>query len=370
MLLVVRPDASSRWGGDTALAYDTRSTLATLGVMADLVETDEPATRGYDLAHVFNIGAPEITQRQVDACTRQGTPVALSPVWLDLRELEGRGRRYEQLFVRERSPRVVDAALRRWANRDVEYFLNARQRRALQRHRERQQAVAQCARVLLPNSAIEARDCLLHLNAHRCPLVVVPIPASLAPAAFWQSSRHGLVVVGRVETRKNQTALLYALRNDTLPIDILGAAYDPGLQSAAGRWCQRARFHGSVERSELLTVLGRAAVHALVSWCETAGVATMEAALAGAQIVVSDRGAEVEYFGADAEYANPADPESIRAAVLRAEARTPRAPGDRLDRRLRSWTWNQAGLATVRAYRIALGEVPGADDFLSQPSAG
>jgi hypothetical protein len=63
----------------------------------------------------------------------------------------------------------------------------------------------------------------------------------------------------------------------------------------------------------------------------------------------------VEYFGDDAEYADPADPDSIQAAVSRALARPPRRRGDSLDRRIRALSWRGAAVETARAYRLALG---------------
>ncbi len=352
----MRPDASSRYGGDTTLARQTLEAVRSLGVEADLVETDQPNPRGYDLAHVFNVGEPQVCARQMDACHAAGVPVALSPVWLDLRELNGRARIYERIFVHARSVRAVAASLRRVRDvKDDDHLLGAKERRALSRRLAQQTMLLEGAKVLLPNSSIEARDCLVRLGVHDRPLVIVPIPADLSPASAWQDSRSGLVAIGRIETRKNQTALTYALRDEDMSIDIVGAAYDPGLVKACLRFCPRARFHGRLEREAMLALLGRAEVHALVSWCETAGIATLEAAAAGAKIVVADRGAEIEYFGDDAEYADPADPESIRAAVLRAFARPPRSRGDALDQRIRRMTWAQVARETVRAYHMALG---------------
>jgi glycosyltransferase involved in cell wall biosynthesis len=162
------------------------------------------------------------------------------------------------------------------------------------------------------------------------------------------------MAIGRIETRKNQTGLCYALRHEDIEMDIVGACFNPGLVQVCLKLCPRARFHGKVPRQPMLEMLGRCEVHALVSWCETAGIATLEAAAAGAKIVVADRGAEVEYFGADAEYADPADPDSIRAAVKRSFARPRRYRGDSLDVRLRRLTWRDAAQETVHAYHLAL----------------
>ncbi len=354
VLFVVRPDASSKFGGDITLARNNFEAVKELGVAAELVETDRPDPRGYDIAHIFNVGQPDVCKRQMDACEQAGVPVALSPVWLDLREFFGRAAAYERLFVRGSTSASVDKVLAKYLKRDSNWFLNGRQRRHLEVRLAQQKALLERAAVLLPNSAIEARDCLLQLGVRDRPMVVVPIPATLEPAQYWRAERSGLLAIGRIETRKNQTGLLYAMRDDNMEIDLVGAIYHANLAKACLRWCPRASFHGSVPKEQMLQMLGRASVHALVSWCETAGIATLEAAAAGAKIVVADRGAEVEYFGDDAEYADPADPKSIRAAVLRAFARPPRARGDSLDQRIRKLTWRHAAEETQRAYQIAL----------------
>ena len=355
VLFVMRPDASTRFGGDTVLARDNFAAVKALGVDADFVETDQPDPRGYDLAHIFNVGQPEVCKRQMDACEEAGVPVALSPVWLDLREYFGRAHAYERLFLNARSlleiPRKLEV-LR--TQTDLNRFLDARQRRDLETRLGVQAALLRRARVLMPNSAIEARDCLVQLGVRDVPLVTVLIGANLEPERFWHEEKAGLMTVGRVETRKNQSGLCYALRNDELEVNIVGASFNPGLVQVCLKLRPSTRFHGKVPRGPMLEMLGRCEVHALVSWCETAGIATLEAAASGAKIVVADRGAEVEYFGEDAEYADPADPESIRAAVHRALARDPRYRGDSLDQRLRRLTWTKAGQDTLRAYHIAL----------------
>jgi glycosyltransferase involved in cell wall biosynthesis len=100
--------------------------------------------------------------------------------------------------------------------------------------------------------------------------------------------------------------------------------------------------------------MASAAVHALPSWQELPGLASLEAASSGARVVVGTRGCEREYFGPDADYADPAQPETIRAAVLRALERGPRAPGDALELRLRALTWRRHAEATLDAYERAI----------------
>src|ERR1700730_14089294 len=108
VLFVMRPDATTRFGGDTVLARETLAAVRATGANADYVETDRPGARGYDIAHIFNVGQPEVCKRQMDACEEAGVPVALSPVWLDLREYFGRAHVYERLFLNARTASEVE----------------------------------------------------------------------------------------------------------------------------------------------------------------------------------------------------------------------------------------------------------------------
>jgi glycosyltransferase involved in cell wall biosynthesis len=358
VLLVLRSDGTSRYGGDTRLARETLGALRTIGVDADLVETETPDPSGRDIVHIFNVGEPSKCELQMDACDAAAVPYVLSPIWLDLREFWGRGKAFEQTLKSTKNAADAEAKLCRLRTADNERLIGRFERSCMDRDLRTQHDLLRRARVLLPSSATEARDCMVRLGVRDVPMVVVPIAANLEPESAWQNERFGIVSVGRVETRKNQLTTLFGLRADDIPIDVIGLTIDRELVDSGLRWCPRAHFHGRLPREDVVQILGRAAIHAMPSWCETAGIASLEAAAAGAQIVVGDRGAEYEYFGEDAEYADPADPESIRSAVLRAVARPPRSRGDALDRRIRKITWRFSAEETLRAYRMALGDTP------------
>ena len=68
----------------------------------------------------------------------------------------------------------------------------------------------------------------------------------------------------------------------------------------------------------LRSAYAAARVHALPSWIETCGLVSLEAALAGCNVVVSTAGHELEYFRDLAYYCDPANPASIRRAVVQA----------------------------------------------------
>jgi glycosyltransferase involved in cell wall biosynthesis len=355
-LLIMRHDAYERYGGDTTLVESTARALRSIGVSADVVSTGEPDARGYDVAHVFNVTQPEVCGPQVDACLASGVPVALSTVWLDLVETLGRGQAYHDCFSRVGDARRLEARFSQLHDRTSESFLTRKQRAGLDRRTASQAAILRRAHVLLPNSAHEARDCMVKLGVREVPFVVVPVGATIPAQTAWARERFGVVQVGRVEMRKNQTMAALALRDISAEVAFVGAAHEAFPMAAIGKWAPRTHFAGAVSDDDLQRIYSRALVHILPSWIETVGLASIEAAANGAQIVVSDRGPEVEYFGGDAEYANPSDPQSIRDAVMRALRRPPRTPGDALDRRVRSFTWEQSAKATLAGYQIAIEE--------------
>jgi glycosyltransferase involved in cell wall biosynthesis len=86
---------------------------------------------------------------------------------------------------------------------------------------------------------------------------------------------------------------------------------------------------------------------------ETTGLSSLEAAVAGCSLVVSPNGDTREYFGDHAEYCDPGDVRSIRAAVLRAYETL---PSPELAHAIRTeYTWERAADATYAAYRRVTG---------------
>ena len=75
-----------------------------------------------------------------------------------------------------------------------------------------------------------------------------------------------------------------------------------------------------VDQSSLRQYYAACKVHALVSWMETTGLSSLEAAAMGANIVITDKGDTRDYFGNLAYYCAPDSIPSIREALLRAHS--------------------------------------------------
>jgi glycosyltransferase involved in cell wall biosynthesis len=117
---------------------------------------------------------------------------------------------------------------------------------------------------------------------------------------------------------------------------------------------EHARYLGPVEHDSPLL---RSAYAACSSFClpstlETPGLAALEAAAAGASLVITEEGSTREYFGDDALYVRSDDVEGIASALIAASG-APRSSAlmERVNTR---FTWHQAADALVDLYRRLL----------------
>jgi len=185
------------------------------------------------------------------------------------------------------------------------------------------------ADVLLPNSHIEYDYLHQHFGT-RNDYVAVPnaVDAVFATGdadAFAQKFglRDFVLCCAAVQARKNQIRLIRAADALGLPLVLIGPAearYAARCRAAAS---DRVHFLGQLEGADLRNAYAAARTHALVSFYEPPGLASLEAAISGNTVVVSDRGSPREYFGDQAFYCDPVDVPSIEAALSRAWAATP-----------------------------------------------
>ena len=354
-LLVVRPDAPAKPGGDLVHAERTATALCELGIEATLVASDAPDPRGYDVAHVFGIFEPATARKQIDALRAHRAPLVLSPIWLDLRALFATAPRLERALA-ARDAAAVERRLARLRRVETRLPWTGSIARNADRRLDAQRALVNAADVVLPASEVEAYLYGERLRASSVPFVVAPLGVDAEAFTVERAPvRSGVLCAARIEPKKNQAALLYALHDVDVDVTLVGNAFDARYRALCERWATpRTRFVDHAPRADVLTMMASAAVHAHPSWLESPGLSSLEAAAAGARIVVGDRGCEREYFGPDVDYADPADPASIRAAVLRALERAPRAHGDALERRLAARTWRCTAEATLDAYERAV----------------
>ena len=366
-LWLVRPDLTRAPGGDTTQILEAARALRLYGIQVSLRSEIDVDLSRFDLVHLFHLDRVWENVHWCRQIRATGIPSVLSPIYWPTDEFDQKGR----TGVARRIERIAgsgayyDLKLWYYAARQL---IDSDQRRSLHapalRFERGRQYVLDTVQALLPNSAAE-REVLRGRFALKQPIFVVPnavntehfSPPPAGPAYGAPARDKTVLCVGRIEPRKNQLSVIRALSQSGLRLRIIGRAgdhsrsYEQACRREAGPAVEFLGWRSPVELRRWYRV---SAAHVSASWYETPGLASLEAASCGCPVVVTPGGATREYFGADADYCTPDDPESIRAAVESSLAR-PSSPelGDRI---AKQFTWQIAAHETLRAYRSALKE--------------
>jgi glycosyltransferase involved in cell wall biosynthesis len=301
-------------GGKKVQVEQTRAALQDAGIEVALA-SKVPEAPSFDLAHVFRSEGCGSTLAQCLDCVEARLPILLSPIWWDYRELL----QYQNRVL----GRPEDAAD---TNPEVRAYV------AMWKAVEKELSVC-CAvsNLVVANSRAEASliseiTGIASSKIHQVPNSVERAFAEASPGDF--VSQYGLkdfiLCAARIEDLKNQLSLIEAARDLSLDLVLIGEEPQPWYSSLCRAAASpRVHFLPSMDRHRLASAYAAAKVHALVSWYETTGLASLEAALARCRIVSTNRGAPPEYLGEGAWYCDPADVSSIRAALESAFAASP-----------------------------------------------
>src|SRR5262249_23762785 len=102
----------SRAGDAPPRVRDLRTSLAALGVDAEIGTSERPDPSSYDVVHVFNVWEPAAALAQLRHFRRFATPIVFSPAYMDLSELAWATRAVPQIFELTASTTERDAYLR------------------------------------------------------------------------------------------------------------------------------------------------------------------------------------------------------------------------------------------------------------------
>lgn len=363
VLVSSRTTLFSTPGGDTIQVLKTAESLRLLGCDVTLSIDMNHSLDGYDIVHLFNLTRPQETYHQARRATRRGIPVVLSPVYVDYTEGDRAARGPLQRLV-FRSISASNAGYLKMAARSLKNGELNRGTAAvlIKGFRAAQRDLIKMCAVLLPNSESEMsrirRDFpeTAETRSMVVPNAVDPtlFDADLSVAA--PEFTDCILSVGRIERRKCQLQLVRALKDTGLKLVLVGK---PGPNQMVYFEQIKREMDGTVsiidhvDQSSLRQYYAACKVHALVSWMETTGLSSLEAAAMGANIVITDKGDTRDYFGNLAYYCAPDSIPSIREALLRAHS----APRSNLlqDKVRNNYTWTHTARATFAAYREALG---------------
>ena len=377
-ILLVNHGTAGDWGGgDGVQIRETGKRLAQRGHYVKAVNADQPNVQGFDIVHIFNCRVERSFPQQIAACKRGGVPVVVSPIWISLaRALWGsRGTMSVlQQAVNGGSPEAVQALLKQLRDRELVVQLpngpvnaEGHGKESWPVSRIQTKDLLQQVDGLLPNSWLELQALRNDLQWHGETFEVAHygVDPSLFldpdPEPFRKATGiKGPFVLqaGRIEPAKNQAMLCWALRDTNLPIVLIGSsshwpAYADLCRNISG---DRLRIIDHLPQHLLASAYAAAGVHVLPSWMETCGLVSLEAALAGAPLVGSTFGHELEYLEGDAWYGDPGDPSSLFKAVQAAWAagRQHQRPIAMKRKVLERFNWERTVDATEKLYRRVL----------------
>ncbi|HBE77404.1 MAG TPA: glycosyltransferase [Firmicutes bacterium] len=316
--------------GDGIQILKTQEYLRKLQVEAEITSDPEADLAKYDLVHLFNLMPVEEIWPLFHNAFRQKKKIVLSPIFWNPNE-----------FL---SQSDGTAGLKSWWETSMEL----------------RQKLLLGVDLMLPNSLLELAVLKKHFQRLPAAQIVVNGVDRLfchAKPDQFRRKYHGrdfILSVGRICRRKNQLALIKAARALKLPLVLIGPLND-GLYYQE---CRRAsagadvKFFDCLSQPELSSAYAAARVHALVSWYDTPGLVSLEAALACCAIVTTIRGSAKEYFGNLAYYCNPNSSESIQRALRNAWV----APENlQLKTQVfKNYIWEKTAEQTLRGYRTVL----------------
>ena len=316
VLMKNRPNVFTNSGGDTIVMERTAQGLRELGCLVDIDIADQKSCKDYDLVHLFNFATPDITEHYARKAVHDGVPFVVTTMYEDV-----------PLFFNQMA--VAAEALVQYINLGQ----TADSWKELSNHI---QSTRPCNRLANDYTAAHAgrliatgeseKTTLLRdypsakVSTYRCGCDITEFEDN----GELFKSQYGLsdfiLCVGRLETRKNQLMLLKALEESNLTVVLAtgGFTYQPDYEKACRAFKRAGKtiFLDKLERRHLVSAYRAARIHALPSWYELPGIVSMEAARAGRNIVVCDNGTTRNYFGENAFYCKPEDPQSIYQAVL------------------------------------------------------
>ena len=338
-------------GGDTVQVVQTAKHLEERGITTDIkLSRDEIDYRNYDLLHFFNLTRPaDILYHS----KKSGKPFVVSTILCNYSEYDKHHRKGVGIIFGFLPPNGIEylKTIARWVlGKDhlaSKEYLWKGQRRSITE-------VLKRASMVLPNSESEYRRII---QSYPCRLNHTVVPNGVDQHLFRRNRSvekdpNLVLCVARIEGIKNQLNLIKALNNTRFKLLLIGSHapnqkpyYDECRSIAASN----ITFINHIPQHELLAYYEQAKVHTLPSWFETTGLSSIEGAVMGCNIVITDKGDAKEYFGHHAFYCNPGKPESIFEAVKKASE----SPYDEnlYNLILNRYTWEKAATETLKAYK-------------------
>ena len=357
-----RANAFEKWGGDTTQMVETKNHLEKYDIDIKISLEANPDVSNYDLIHIFNIQGSEYGIKQVLNAKYNKKPVALSTIYWDFT--------YFNNIMKEGYIYSENHLIKSLANINQNIpnllikFLNFNKSI---KEKKYARLMLKESDILLPNSYSELEIISLSFKMPEIRQKSVIIPNGISTSKFQNNNSSEsldilkflpdeyVLEVANFGIWKGQLKVISALLEyPKIPLVFIG-----NLESTYAKECIKlgnirgnTYFLGEIPHEEIYPYFSNAKVHVLPSFRESPGLSTLEAAVFGANCVVSFHGPIAEYFGLDIFCCDPKNVESIKNAILKAW-NSPKK-NNLKNRILNEFTWANAALKTFNAYKHVL----------------
>ena len=319
VLFISRATLYESPGGDTVQILKTAEELRKLNVNVEIgLTSDDFNYEKYDIVHFFNIIRPA----DILYHFKKSKINVISTIFVDYTESE----LYAGTFLRKFITNFLGVDNAEYLKTIVKSFSGKEKIRSksfiYKGHYNSVKYLYENADALLPNSNSEAdrlqkkygiTNALLYKIVNSVELTENVVPN--------QKYKDAVICVGRIERRKNQLNLIKAVKELNLTCYIIGkpAINDYGYYELCKEHATKNVFFiNDLPQHEIYSIMKAAKVHVLPSWFETTGLVSLEAAYYGCNIVITNKGDQMEYFQDNAFYCEPENVISIKNAILKA----------------------------------------------------
>lgn len=341
-------------GGDTIQMVKTAEALNNVGVKAEIfLSSDRIDYQHFDLLHFFNLLRPA---DHLNHIRKSKMPYVISTIYLDYSAFDCLGRRMPYRFLFRLMGKYRSEYIK-----NLYRFVRRQDRLVspgyLAGHRRAMLAILAGTAMVLPNSGSEYNRLVDDLG-YKGDFTIIPNgvdPDIFGAIPYVEKRKDKVLCVGQVYGMKNQHLLIGACEKLGYPLEIIGKA--PPNHSRYLDYCRKiagknVQFFDFMTQAELINHYAEAKVHALPSWFETTGLASLEAGTMGCNLVVGSGGDTYDYFGNHAWYCDASDQRSLETALEKAMEKP---NNSRLrDLILSEYTWHKAAEKTKDAYHKAL----------------
>lgn len=324
VLFFTRKDLQENPAGDTTIIQALKKHLGEFEIKVDLCTDHRVNLSRYDLVHFFNVSRAFELYNIINLLPLENKAVVLTPIYWDLNEY----------LKATNQAAKMDA----WINGE-------RKRQYIFDHID----------LSIPHCNGEANLIKRNFNYDKCYEI---IPYGIEPTNkegfSYIKNQYGferyVLCVGRICPQKNQLGLIRALRNDSVPIVFVGKVNDMEyFKTCRAETKENIIFINTMHHHQIDNLYQNAHVHVLPSWLEYPGLASLEAGVAGCNIVSTSIGSAEEIFKDMAYYCHPESLESIRESTLKA---LETAKTDLLkDYILTHYTWENHAMKLQAQYR-------------------